>query len=95
MIATKMESRFMKVIFLTAAVLFTVSVTTTLSNAQDASKTSPIPPPKKTGPCNGYDHLPGMCEYRVYLTDEQFKTVQQFHSQNITKVQEFLKTQSK
>jgi hypothetical protein len=42
-----------------------------------------IPAPQATQQCVRYDHLPPVCGYRVFLTPEQFKAIQDFHRQNV------------
>lgn len=64
--------------------------------AAESDQSTVIPPPVKTdSPCHAPDHLPPVCEYKVYLTDEQFKSIQTFHTQNVDKMENFIKTQPK
>lgn len=45
-------------------------------------------PLKPTAECVRYDHLPPVCRYKdVFLTDEQFKAVQEFHRRNVLTLQ--------
>ena len=47
-----------------------------------------IPSLEPTAECVRYDHLPPVCRYKdVFLTDEQFKAVQEFHRRNVLTLQ--------
>ncbi|SDF40403.1 hypothetical protein SAMN05216337_105427 [Bradyrhizobium brasilense] len=48
--------------------------------------TIPAPAQATKGRCVRYDHLPPVCPYRVYLTPEQRKAIEQMHQENVQKL---------
>jgi hypothetical protein len=46
----------------------------------------PAPSPAANARCVRYDHLPPVCPYRVYLTPEQRKAIEQMHQENVLKL---------
>lgn len=70
-------------LFRTSAIIGTVISIILFASEVMAANLPNIPAPQATQQCVRYDHLPPVCGYRVFLTPDQFKAIQDFHNQNV------------
>jgi hypothetical protein len=90
------EEVTLKINLAVAAVGTLLAILSSQARATETDQSTVIPEPQKTdNPCHAPDHLPPVCEYKIYLTDEQFKSAQELYSQNVDKIKKFFNLQSK